>query len=727
MAEQETETKTKTRTRTRAGTQPGSVGGEAEERRRLRLLEAISGLSGRKRPLQERREAASSVSEFSVSAEGEADRVRLSDLIRTGTDGGAAPAQTRRQLQNLQRGVGTVDSPLSARDSERIQRGVAFQRAAEHVTRWSGVIARNRRSEQLVFPLDRESSGPLAVERVVAGWKVRTPLEQEVFSLLTANQQPTLDPVLTPTEEASVRAVSLEEARIRRAELQKNRVLQSYYEAQARRQRRVKSKQFRRVRNRAERNRVLKHFEELVQTDPDAALEQLKDLERARIQERMSLKHQNSGRWARSRAIVAKYDLQARRAMQDQLEVHKDLTRKVGAAGEEQGEEPEPEAEVDPEVLPDFVNEAEPGLDPSNPWMIGGLREEPREGEEQKVDGEVMAENGEEPEEQQEEEEEEEEAALLREFDSRRKRRYNEEAELADVEEAELADVEEADPADVEEGEGSMAVKDSGVTAAKEEELQKTTELGLGESVFRIKTLEDVELLPLEPVTMDTVEEPPQNPSPSENLPSGKKKKKKRRGIELKQVLTKDAMAVSIPLAPTVTEDDGEAEDVTDQRTLIQEAFAGDDVVSDFLRDKRKQEEASAPKVVDLTLPGWGEWGGGGLQPSRRKRRRFRVKSTPPPPRKDQHLPGVIISEQRSAAVGLHRVETLPFPFDSPAQFETTIRLPLGRTWNTERTVRKLTRPRVLTRLGTIIQPMAEEELTKEARGAVPVASKSKR
>lgn len=59
--------------------------------------------------------------------------------------------------------------------------------------------------------------------------------------------------------------------------------------------------------------------------------------------------------------------------------------------------------------------------------------------------------------------------------------------------------------------------------------------------------------------------------------------------------------------------------------SIIKEAFAGDDVISDFLKDKKKQEEAGQPKVVDLTLPGWGEWGGVGLKPSRRKRRKWDI------------------------------------------------------------------------------------------------------
>ena len=52
----------------------------------------------------------------------------------------------------------------------------------------------------------------------------------------------------------------------------------------------------------------LKDFEVLQKTNPEAALEKLKDIERARAEERASLRHRNTGQWARSRAIRAKYD-----------------------------------------------------------------------------------------------------------------------------------------------------------------------------------------------------------------------------------------------------------------------------------------------------------------------------------------------------------------------------------------------------------------------------------
>lgn len=52
----------------------------------------------------------------------------------------------------------------------------------------------------------------------------------------------------------------------------------------------------------------LKDFEQLQKTDPEAALEKLEQIERARAEERISLRHRNTGKWARSKAIRAKYD-----------------------------------------------------------------------------------------------------------------------------------------------------------------------------------------------------------------------------------------------------------------------------------------------------------------------------------------------------------------------------------------------------------------------------------
>ncbi|XP_041638329.1 U3 small nucleolar RNA-associated protein 14 homolog A [Cheilinus undulatus] len=693
-----------------------------DERKRLKLLEAISSLGGkRKKTLGERSEATVQMSEFSVNADGEGEKVDLSDLIGSLEKTPAVPSKTKKQLKTLQQNKKTIESPLSKQETERIQRDLSFQKAASEVSRWKPIIKQNQRAEQLVFPLNQEPPGPKPMERVVTGWKARTPLEEEIFALLNVNKQPINDPVLTKEEEVSMKAMSLEEAKIRRAELQKVRALQSYYEAKARRERKIKSKKYHKVQNKAKRKDFLKKFDEMVKSDPATALEELNKMELARMQERMSLKHQNSGKWAKSKAIMAKYDEGARKAMQQQLEVNKELTQKLVTRLND--EEDEEEEGGDPEVLPDFVNDAEQGGDSSNPWMRGKLSEDPVEKE---VTETVDLTAEEEPEEEQEEEEvkETEEETLLREFENKRKQRQAQEDETILV--INLDDDDEEEEAEGEEQLSEFTNLYKEITDSQQEAeaeraeaaadaLKESSSAQLEETLQRIRTLEDTEELLAQRET--TTDEVPIQPTVEENLPSEAKtagrNKKRKRGIELKEVLTKEAKAIQIPLTQTVV--DGEDSD-DDQRGLIREAFAGDDVVSDFLNDKKRQEEAGKPKMVDLTLPGWGDWGGIGLNPSRKKRRRFRVKTAPPPLRKDQHLPNVIISEKRNSSITPHLVNSLPFPFETHAQFESTIRAPLGRTWNTEQTVKKISKPKVVTQLGAIIEPMAKEELMKNKK-----------
>lgn len=473
------------------------------------------------------------------------------------------------------------------------------------------------------------------------------------------------------------------------------------------------------MQNKAKRKEFLKHFEQIVKTDPAAALQELNKMDLARMQERMSLKHQNSSKWAKSKAVMAKYDKEARKAMQQQLDMNKELTQKLTKPLND-----DEEVEVgETDNLFDFVNDAVDGQDVSNPWMKGKLTEEPTQKQlNDKVTGAAQTGSALAAEEEECQAVETEEEALLREFDSRKKLHQGQASDTADsvfflkeVTEDRGA-AEDSEASDIDE---NGLLESTSISIGREKGLRETeaanctdcTERSapLEETLIKIKTVEDLELLRDE--QSDELRQPPTTKVPlSEDKQVGKKKKK---GIELKEVLTKDTNVIKVPFTPTVT-DSEDPEAKLDQRGLIKEAFAGDDVISDFLKDKTRQEDEGKPKVIDLTLPGWGEWGGLGLKPPKRKRKRFRVKSAPPPPpRKDQNLPSVIISEKRNSSISLHQVHTLPFPFENHAQFESCIRSPVGRTWNTERTVKKVTKPRVVTQLGAIIDPMADDELKK--------------
>ncbi|CAM4612067.1 unnamed protein product [Lepidochelys olivacea] len=678
-------------------------GDDNEERRHCQLLEAVSSLAGKKRrKLAERTEASVQVSEFNLSCEGIGEKLVLPELlgsIRASSSLGIVKKQLNRVKQKK-----SLELPLSKEESERVVREAAYNKTSKAVAKWEQVVQQNRRAEQLVFPLKQEQTGVAPIEEVLTGWKARTPLEQEIFSLLHKTQQPVMDPLLTPLEEASLRAMSLEEAQLRRAELQKARALQSYYEAKARREKKIKSKKYHRVLQKGRSRKALKEFEVLRKLDPEAALTKLEEMERSRIEERMSLKHQNKGKWARSRAIMAKYNLEARKAMQEQLSRNKELTQKVPM-------EPEGEEEGDmagEDLLPDSINEVQPSTDGANPWMLGkpsseakdsGTQEDPKDPRESAAPEDA----GNEGEEMSEDE------ILLQDFEQRRCTRQQQtgspEPEGAgEAEEARLF---------------AELLSNVQMGPGVEQPAQGPEGPLLSEQLGRRRTLEEIDALGQEegaeeqerPWPTGTLQE-----SEEEGSAGGGhtvRKAPKQKMINLQAVLAGESHVIQCPAQPISVQD--EEEEAADQRLVIKEAFAGDDVIADFLREKHKVERAGKPQAVDLVLPGWGEWGGTGLRPSARKRKRFLIKPVPGPPRRDRHLPHVIISQQRNVLAAAHQVNEVPFPFDRRQQFERSIRAPVGPTWNTQQAFQKLTAPRILTQPGHIIQPISAEDASPQS------------
>ncbi|XP_077165439.1 U3 small nucleolar RNA-associated protein 14 homolog A [Paroedura picta] len=645
---------------------------ELAAKKHRQLVDALSNLAGGKRQrAAERTEASRYISEFDVGGGGADEKVVLSELLQP-VSTSSALGSVRKQLNKVQH-TKAVQLPLSKEESERVVREAAYTQTSQALAKWDPVVRQNRSAEQLVFPLQQDCVTVAPIEEVISNWKAQTPLEEEIFRLLHKTQQPVKNPLLTPSEKASLQAMSLEEAQLRRMELQKARALQSYYEAKARRERKIKSKKYHKVLRKGKSHKALQEFEMLQKCNPEAALEQLEKMERARIEERMSLKHQNKGRWAKSTIIMAKYDLEARRAMQEQLARNKELMQKARPALDSEEDDKDPEAEGG--LVPDVINESRVGTDPDNPWMLGKSSEESKEEPQAPEDdrGSGM-------------EEEEEEPTV-------------------------------SGPS----GQEAALVLPNVLPPAPPSPVSEAPLLN--ETLEWLQPFKDMDAL--EPEEVARGHEPVQSGDPESLrpkeveqssqikgglVPAAKKKTtgKRQALIDLKAVLAEASTPMQCPLVPKVAQDELELD--TDQRQVIHEAFASDNVVADFMKEKRQAEQESKPKVVDLVLPGWGEWGGTGLKPSTKKKRRFLIKPAPGPPRRDQHLPHVILSEKRNISAAAHQVNQLPFPYESSQQFERSIHAPIGSTWNTQRTFQRLITPRVVTLPGHIIPPISAED-----------------
>ncbi|XP_032186653.1 U3 small nucleolar RNA-associated protein 14 homolog A isoform X2 [Mustela erminea] len=581
------------------------------ERNHQKLLEAISSLDGKNRwKLAERSEASLKVSEFSVTSEGSGEKLVLSDLLGP-VKTSSSLAVVKKQLNRV-KSKKTVELPLNKEEVERIHREVAFNKTSQALSKWDPIVLKNRQAEQLVFPLKKEQSAFAPIEHVLSGWKARTPLEQEVFNLLHKNKQPVTDPLLTPVEKASLKAMSLEEAKMRRAELQRARALQSYYEARARREKKIKSKKYRKVLKKGKARKALKDFEKLRKVNPTAALEELEKIEKARMMERMSLKHQNSGKWAKSKAIMAKYDLEARQAMQEQLARNKELTQKLQVASNSEEEEEGVEEEGD--LVPDAVNEIQMDADGPNPWMLRNHSRGTKEakGQDPEQIPEPVAHEASESEEEEDRPGVEEET-LLNEFEERRSLRrksgLNQDAEPVSRQEPKDSSSQEVlselralaqklNKEKNQSGKQNMSstrtvpvVQREGPPKAEEEPL-------LLQRPERAHTVQELEELAKEGCFQN--EEVPRpgregqqterNPNTQPGVP--KEKKRKEQMIDLQNLLTTKSPSVKSLAIPTTVEE-LEDEEERDQKQMIKEAFAGDDVIRDFLKEKREAVEAS--------------------------------------------------------------------------------------------------------------------------------------
>ncbi|TID28131.1 hypothetical protein CANINC_002668 [Pichia inconspicua] len=154
------------------------------------------------------------------------------------------------------------------------------------------------------------------------------------------------------------------------------------------------------------------------------------------------------------------------------------------------------------------------------------------------------------------------------------------------------------------------------------------------------------------------------------------------------------------------------------QTDLIKEAFAGDDVlVEEFEREKHAIEEDEGDKVVDLTVPGWGSWAGvddndddnGWNVPKNNKKRKI-VKTIQGVVSKDKRLDKdkakVIINERVNKRNTKYQADKIPWPYKTWEEYERSLRIPMGKEWTTTETHQRLTTPKVITKFGSVIDPL---------------------
>ncbi|KAL5010291.1 hypothetical protein ScPMuIL_012596 [Solemya velum] len=689
-----------------------------DERKHSKLLDAISSLDGKKSSKHSQRTVVSrEVSEFSFSQRGGKSKVHLHELIGTLSKDSVSHGGLQKQLKTVQKRNKIISAPLPKHQKEKIDRTVAYQKTSDQLKKWDSVVEKNRQAEQMIFPLQRPNLKLSTTDRFGKKFKPQTPLELEVAVLLQGSQSVHHQKAeLTRAEEKALQAMSLEEAQERRAELQKYRALMSYKEARARWQKRIKSKRYHRVLRKEKMKNEKKSLEDLKNSDPEGYLEKVNRVEDDRIQERMSLKHRGGSKYSRKQMIYAKFDSRSRQAVQDMIEKSRELRQKRVVDSDSDSEDFLEEDENE-----STVNEVQEGGD--NPWMsntkVLRTKKGHSEGASEKVAGEYSR------------------AEIIADRTAQTITDSGIDSITKNIDEESKTDVIKKHISGVgknieemfielEQNEGKVNKTKKVETIERRTDLKSESSLTensarktnkykrkkvplIDEKLDRKSTLAEIEADSSDDEVLEDTE-PSQQVDREKD--SSERQKEEEVYVDPRKLFTKQSVLNKTEVPEVV-----DTADDRDQMMTIAEAFAGDDVVVDFMREKKEAVERDRPKAIDLTLPGWGNWGGQGLSISKKKRKRFLIRAPPSQPRKDRNLGNVIISEEKDVSISKIQVNDLPFPYTSVKQFEQSIRTPVGKTWVPETAHKQLVKPKVVTKLGQIIAPIDKSEVFSKQKG----------
>lgn len=255
--------------------------------------------------------------------------------------------------------------------------------------------------------------------------------------------------------------------------------------------------------------------------------------------------------------------VQERLAVQDMLQKNRSLTQKVQIESES-----EPEAEESTEVLSEALKESH-----SNPWMQPSVLKKPKLSNPQIISAPVEKDT---------------------------------DAVISDSEEEE----EEKDVID-NLFEEKHKTPEKGKDTVDDEVSDEELIIGLARKSTFEQLEQDDEIdstpthTPLAANTLESVQSPNKKP---EEL------------VDPNVLLSLKSKPVGKQTLELIAENEDNIDEQETERMTIAEAFEDDDVVAEFAEEKQKIIDEEKPKDIDLTLPGWGEWGGFGLAVSKRKK-----------------------------------------------------------------------------------------------------------
>ncbi|KAF7553853.1 hypothetical protein G7Z17_g3355 [Cylindrodendrum hubeiense] len=588
-----------------------------------------------------------------------------------------------------------LDIPLARRQQDRLDRSAAYEKTNETLDRWNETVKQNRRAEHLIFPLPQNSATAGLDTTEIQPLSTKKPTNELEAAIMGIMEQSglSLDKPQKPREkeiDEEGNELSRKEALARK---RMERELNSRETKRAARIKKIKSKAYHRVHRRQRERDEIATKEAMEEAGEIDSEEEREAQDRRRALERVGQRHKDS-KWAKiggkaKRAVwdedfrtglieMARKDEELRRRKDGRSGLDDDSTSDSGSDNgdaslrrqlkelEEEDEEPQTGL-----MSMKFMQKAEAAKKQANDALVKQIRRD--------LDGD----------ESDDSDDDEREEVGRRQYGAAegkpftpatesskasKKRRSDDDDDEVEVTTNSKAAAPNTTSADLTVSTGAST---AGAWSRGEARRKKK-----GQSSARIEDLD---------LTANVI---------VASRPSKSKPKSKATNGTTQDDADSDASETEqhLPMA------------IRDQE-MVARAFAGEDIVGEFEREKDDVAEADDDKIIDNTLPGWGSWVGEGVSSRELKRHQGRfltkVEGIKKKNRKDAKLDKVIINEKRVKKNDRYLSSQLPHPFESREQYERSLRLPVGPEWMTKETFQDSTKPRVLMKQG-VIAPMSK-------------------
>ncbi|PSC76740.1 U3 small nucleolar RNA-associated 14-like protein A isoform A [Micractinium conductrix] len=299
------------------------------------MLEAVTGKGGAAAERRRRRAREVVVTEafpesaYNLPAAAAGGELSVADLIAGLGDSKAKLGAVRKTLERLEKKAAPVSAPLPGPIRQRQERRAGYEESKKEADKWLPIVKANREAPTIRFTADKSAIPRITTTAALAArHKPETDMEAEVAALLEKAGAHSAKAVAEAEEALAMKALSVEEVRERQNRLARMRALLFYHESKAKRLKKIKSKEYRRKLKKAEKRKAAAGGEE---GDEEQLRLEAEEAEFERAQERLTLKHRNTSRWAR-RAIKRGQTLMddgTRAAVAEQLRLGEELRQKV--------------------------------------------------------------------------------------------------------------------------------------------------------------------------------------------------------------------------------------------------------------------------------------------------------------------------------------------------------------------------------------------------------------